>query len=96
MAIRKQRREARLHVVESIYLSYYVGEKLGDTVLLADRLYLTVPALEELGLLNKNKGRRIELVTLAKSNAIVYEEPFHEGTEGKEQDKAQGHRCQAS
>ena len=63
------------HVVESIYLSYYVGEKLGDTVLLADRLYLTVPALEELDWLNKNKGRRMELVTLAKSNSIAYEEP---------------------
>ena len=63
------------HVVESIYLSYYVGEKLGDSVLLADRLYLTVPALEELDWLNKNKGRRMELVTLAKSNAIAYEEP---------------------
>ena len=63
------------HVAESIYLSYYVGESLGDTVLLADRLYLTVPALEELDWLNGNKGRRMELVTLAKSNATAYEEP---------------------
>ena len=57
------------------YLSYYAGEKLGDSVLLADRLYLAVPALVELDWLNENKGRRMELVTLAKSNANAYEKP---------------------
>jgi hypothetical protein len=62
------------HVVESIILSYYMGEKLGDSILLADRLYLTVPALEELDWLSSNGGRRMEMVTMAKANAVAYED----------------------
>jgi hypothetical protein len=63
------------HVVETMILSYYIGEKLGDSLLLADRYFLTVPALEEIDWLNANGGRRMELVTMAKSNAVAYNEP---------------------
>ena len=62
------------HVVETIRLSYYMGEKLGDSVLLADRLFMTIPALEELDWLNANGGRRMELITPMKCTAVAYED----------------------
>jgi len=74
------------HVVESIYLSYYAGEKFGDTVLLADRLYLTVPALEELDWLNENKGRRMELVNAGEVQCHGVRGAAQEGAGGQGQD----------
>jgi hypothetical protein len=56
-------------------LSFYAGAELGDSMLLADRYFFTAPALEELGWLNGNSGdgRRMEMISMMKSNAVAYE-----------------------
>jgi len=63
------------HIRETIVLSYYAGAELGDSILLADRYFFTVPALEELGWLNSGcgDGRRMYMISMMKSNAVAYE-----------------------
>jgi len=68
------------HVVETIKLALKTAVHFGKSILLLDRLYLTVPALRTLDSLNAG-DQIMHLVTKAKSNCVVYHVP--QNTPGK-------------
>ena len=63
------------HVVQMVRDAYRAASVLGDSILLLDRYFLTVPALETLGSLNKEGSVRMEIVTKAKRSCVAYEKP---------------------
>lgn len=66
---------ASSHVVQMVEDAYRAACTLGDSLLLLDRYFLTVPALEKLAALNKNGNTRMEIVTKAKKSCTAYEKP---------------------
>ena len=63
------------HVVRLIRDACHIAKLTTHSILLLDRYYLTVPALEMLGSLTQNGRALLTLVTKAKSNVIAYERP---------------------
>ena len=63
------------HVVQMVQDAYRAASVLGDSILLLDRYFLTVPALETLKSLNKDGQVRMEIVTKAKRSCTAYEKP---------------------
>ena len=55
--------------------AYQAARTFGDSLLLLDRYFLTVPALERLQSLNRSGDIRMEIVTKAKKSAVAYEKP---------------------
>lgn len=55
--------------------AYRAACTFGDSLLLLDRYFLTVPALEKLAALNKNGNTRMEIVTKAKKSCVAFEKP---------------------
>jgi hypothetical protein len=62
------------HVEEMITLAHKASDPFGDTVVLLDRYFLTVPALMRLSELNSN-DRNMHAIIMAKCNAVAYEDP---------------------
>ena len=63
------------HVVQMVEDAYQAALTFGDSLLLLDRYFLTVPALEKLKALNSSGDVRIEIVTKAKKSCTAYEKP---------------------
>lgn len=64
------------HVVQMIENGYDAAKTFGDSLLLLDRYFLTVPALRKMQALNASEsGHRLEIVTKAKVNCTAYLEP---------------------
>ena len=63
------------HVVQMVEDSYHAALTFGDSLLLLDRYFLTVPALEKLAALNKNGNTRMEIVTKGKQSCVAFEKP---------------------
>ena len=63
------------HVVQIVEDAYQAAQALGDILLLLDRYFLTVPALEKLKALNSSGNIRMEIVTKAKKSCTAYEKP---------------------
>lgn len=63
------------HVVQMVEDAYHAARILGDSLLLLDRYFLTVPALLKLQLLNGSGNVRMEIVTKAKKSAVAFEKP---------------------
>ena len=63
------------HVVQMVEDAYRASLTLGDFLLLLDRYFLTVPALEKLKTLNSSGDVRMEIVTKAKKSCTAYEKP---------------------
>ena len=59
-------------MVEDAYRAALV---FGDSLLLMDRYFLTVPALEKLNSLNRSGNVRMEIVTKAKKSCTAFEQP---------------------
>lgn len=66
---------AASHVVQMVEDAYQAARTFGDSLLLLDRYFLTVPALERLKSLNSSGDIRMEIVTKAKKSAVAYEKP---------------------
>ena len=66
---------ASSHVVQMVEDAYRAACTFGDSLLLLDRYFLTVPALEKLAALNKNGNTRMEIVTKAKKSCVAFEKP---------------------
>ena len=66
---------AASHVVQMMEDAYRAARTLGDCLLLLDRYFLTVPALEKLAALNGNGEARMEIVTKAKRSCVAFEKP---------------------
>jgi len=73
-----QRQES--HVVEMIRLAYKMAGHFDKGILLLDRLFLSVPALETLDMLGANNPI-LHIVTKAKCNSVAYRE--FQATPGK-------------
>ena len=61
------------HVIQMVEDAYQAALTFWDSLLLLDRYFLTVPALERLQSLNSSGDIRMEIVTKAKSPAVAYE-----------------------
>ena len=63
------------HVIQMIEDAYEAAKVFGDSLLLLDRYFLSVPALTRLRELTKEGSVHMEIVTKAKRNCIAYEKP---------------------
>lgn len=63
------------HVVQMIEQGFAAAKAFGSALLLLDRYFLSVPALERLNECHRSSEVRMHLVTKAKSNVIAYERP---------------------
>ncbi len=63
------------HVVQMVEDAYRAACTFGDSLLLLDRYFLTVPVLQKLDALNKGGDVRLEIVTKAKKSCVAYEKP---------------------
>ncbi|MBT2289306.1 transposase [Paenibacillus albidus] len=67
--------ETPSHVVQMIEQGFEAAKGFGQALLLLDRYFLSVPALERLKACHLASEARMHLVTKAKSNAVAYERP---------------------
>ena len=63
------------HVVQMVEDAYRAALTFGNSLLLLDRYFLTVPALEKLGALNSSGDVRMEIITKAKKSCTAFEKP---------------------
>lgn len=63
------------HVLKMVGDAYHAAQTFGDCLLLLDRYFLTVPALETLNALNHSGPVRLEIVTKAKKSCTAFERP---------------------
>ena len=63
------------HVVQMVEDAYHAALAFGDSLLLLDRYFLTVPALEKLKSLNSSGDVRMEIATKAKRSCTAFERP---------------------
>ena len=63
------------HVVQMVEDAYQAALVFGDSLLLLDRYFLTVPALEKLKTLNGSGDVRMEIVTKAKKSCTAFQKP---------------------
>lgn len=66
---------AASHVVQMVEDAYRAALVFGDSLLLLDRYFLTVPALEKLKSLNSSTDVRMEIITKAKKSCTAFEKP---------------------
>ncbi len=66
---------AASHVVQMVEDAYQAALAFGDSLLLLDRYFLTVPALEKLKSLNDSGNVRMDIVTKAKKSCTAYQKP---------------------
>ena len=66
---------AASHVVQMVEDAYQAALTFGDSLLLLDRYFLTVPALEKLKALNDSGNVCMDIVTKAKKSCIAYHKP---------------------
>jgi hypothetical protein len=67
--------QTRTHVVQMIENGYEAAKTFGKSLLLLDRYFLSVPALEQLGQCNHSGDVTMHLVTKAKKSCMAYEQP---------------------
>ncbi|WP_209440953.1 transposase [Paenibacillus maysiensis] len=68
--------ETPSHVVQMIEQGFEAAKGFGQALLLLDRYFLSVPALERLKACHLASETRMHLVTKAKSNVVAYERPL--------------------
>ena len=66
---------AASHVVQMAEDAYHAALTFGESLLLLDRYFLTVPALEKLRALNTSGNVRMEIITKAKKSCTAFEKP---------------------
>ena len=69
------RSPAASHVVQMVEDAYKAALAFGDSLLLLDRYFLTVPALERLSALNGSGTVHMDIVTKAKKSCTAYQKP---------------------
>ncbi|SCW87267.1 hypothetical protein SAMN04487970_10884 [Paenibacillus tianmuensis] len=63
------------HVVQMIDQAFASAKAFGSALLLLDRYFLSIPALERLGVWNQSRAARLHIVAKVKANAVAYERP---------------------
>jgi len=74
---------AASHVIQMVDDGYEAAKTFGNSLLLLDRYFLSVPALKELAKLNGEGPVRMEIVTKAKQNCVAYELPQKRSGRGR-------------
>ena len=69
----KQWRKAKSHVIQMIDAGYKAAETFGKSILLLDRYFLSVPALEQLEQCNSSGEAVMYIVTKAKKSCTAFE-----------------------
>ena len=70
------------HVVQMVEDAYRAALTFGNSLLLLDRYFLTVPALEKLKSLNGSGDVHMEIVTKAKKSCTAFERPVPQTRKG--------------
>lgn len=84
------------HVVRTIREACHAASLLGSSILLLDRYFLTVPAVETLADEEQNAGSKLlSIVTKAKFNAVAYEKPTRKGGKGRPAKKGEAVKLSA-
>lgn len=63
------------HVVQMVEDAYQAALTFGDSLLLLDRYFLTVPALQRLKSLNESGSVHMEIITKAKKSCTAFQKP---------------------
>jgi len=63
------------HVVQMVENGFHAAQTFGNSILLLNRYFLSVPALKKLAELNYDSAVHMELVTKAKKSCCAYEKP---------------------
>ena len=63
------------HVIQMVENAWQAASVFGNSLLLLDRYFLTVPALQKLAALNQEGPARMEIVTKAKRSCTAFEKP---------------------
>ena len=73
------------HIIQMIEDAYLAAKTFGNSLLLLDRYFLSVPALIRLKELNQNGSVQMEIITKAKRSCKAFEEPEPRkpGTKGR-------------
>lgn len=79
--------ETPSHVVQMIEQGFEAAKGFGQALLLLDRYFLSVPALERLNACHLASETRMHLVTKTKSNAVAYERPPAKSRDGADRRK---------
>jgi hypothetical protein len=66
---------AASHVVQMVEDAYHAALTFGDSLLLLDRYFLSVSALEKLKSLNDSGDVRMDIITKAKKSCTAYQKP---------------------
>ncbi len=75
---------AASHVIQMVEDGFHAAQTFGNSILLLDRYFLSVPALERLAELNAgNDINCMEIVTKAKLNCVPYGEPERKNGRGR-------------
>ncbi len=74
---------AKTHVVQMVEDAYEAAKTFGNSLLLLDRYFLSVPALTRLAELNASQSARLEIVTKAKQNCVAFKQPVKKSGRGR-------------
>ncbi len=66
---------AATHIIQMVDDGYETAKTFGNSLLLPDRYFISVPALKQLAKSNEEGPVRMEIVTKAKRNCVTYELP---------------------
>ncbi len=73
----------KTHVVQMVEDAYDAVKTFGNSLLLLDRYFLSVPALTRLAELNASGSVRLEIVTRAKQNCVAFKPPERKSGRGR-------------
>ncbi|MBD2843914.1 transposase [Paenibacillus sp. IB182496] len=71
------------HVVQMIDQAFAAAHSLGPALLLLDRYFLSIPALQRLNEGNDTGESNMHMVTKAKMNVVAYEQPVRKSGRGR-------------
>lgn len=78
------------HVVQMIDQGFAAAKGFGKALLLLDRYFLSIPALERVTHWNQSGTADLQIVTKVKSNAVAFERPSPEGKKGRGRPRKKG------
>ncbi len=74
---------AKTHIVQMVEDAYEAAKTFGNSLLLLDRYFLSVPALTRLAELNVANPTRFEIITKAKHNCVALKPPVRKVGRGR-------------
>lgn len=75
------------HIVEMIKDGFATAKIMGNSLMLLDRYFLSVPALEKLSELNSLNGHLLHILTKAKMSCVAYTKPIQKKGKGRPRKK---------